>query len=253
MKADGFDWSRPLAGKKVLVTGASQGIGASIVEVMARDGAELICLDIPQASAALEAVTKRVNGRSIALDLTTENASETLVEQAMSDGGWDIIVHNAGITRDKTVANMKTELWSSVININLSSQERINQALLSSGGLNNGGRIVCVSSISGIAGNRGQTNYAYSKAGVIGMVQSLAPTLAEKNITINAVAPGFIETKMTATIPFSIREAGRRLNSMSQGGLPVDVAETIAWFASPASNGLSSNVVRVCGQSILGA
>jgi 3-oxoacyl-[acyl-carrier protein] reductase len=169
------------------------------------------------------------------------------------DGGWDVIVHNAGITRDKTIANMPPELWSSVINVNLSSQERINQALLSSGGLNNGGRIVCVSSISGIAGNRGQTNYAFSKAGVIGMVQSLAPILAKKDITINAVAPGFIETKMTAAIPFSIREAGRRLNSMSQGGLPVDVAETIAWFASPASSGLSANVVRDCGQSILGA
>jgi len=85
------------------------------------------------------------------------------------------------------------------------------------------------------------------------MVESLAPILAEKNITINAVAPGFIETKMTAAIPFGVREAGRRLNSMSQGGLPIDVAETIAWLASPASAGLTSNVIRVCGQSILGA
>jgi 3-oxoacyl-[acyl-carrier protein] reductase len=252
-EANGFDWSQPLAGKKVLVTGASQGIGASIVEVMARDGAQLICLDIPQAAAALDEVANRVKGRSLVLDLSAKNAAEMLVEQARNDGGWDVIVHNAGITRDKTVANMKPELWSSVVNVNLSSQERINEALLSSGGLNSGGRIICVSSISGIAGNRGQTNYAFSKAGVIGMVESLAPILAKNNITINAVAPGFIETKMTAAIPFSIREAGRRLNSMSQGGLPVDVAETIAWFASPASSGLSANVVRVCGQSILGA
>ena len=252
-QADAFDWSQPLAGKKVLVTGASQGIGASIVEVMARDGAKLICLDIPQAAAALDEIANRFNGRSLALDLTAENAAEILVEQARLDGGWDVIVHNAGITRDKTLANMKPELWSSVVNVNLTCQERINEALLSSGGLNSGGRIVCVSSISGIAGNRGQTNYAFSKAGVIGLVQSLAPILAKKDITINAVAPGFIETKMTAAIPFTLREAGRRLNSMSQGGLPVDVAETIAWFASPASNGLSSNVVRVCGQSILGA
>jgi 3-oxoacyl-[acyl-carrier protein] reductase len=99
----------------------------------------------------------------------------------------------------------------------------------------------------------GQTNYAMSKAGVIGMVQSMAKVVGPKSITINAVAPGFIETQMTAAIPFAIREAGRRMNSMSQGGLPVDVAETIAWYASPASAGLNGNIVRVCGQSLLGA
>ena len=99
----------------------------------------------------------------------------------------------------------------------------------------------------------GQTNYAFSKAGVVGMVQSHAPVYAAKGITINAVAPGFIETQMTAAVPFAIREAGRRMNSMSQGGLPVDVAEAIGWFASPASAGITGNVVRVCGQSIMGA
>jgi len=162
-------------------------------------------------------------------------------------------VHNAGITRDKTLANMKPHLWQMVVNVNLSAQERINDALVESGALSAGGRIVCVSSISGIAGNRGQTNYALSKAGVIGMVQSMAPLLASKGITINAVAPGFIETQMSAAIPFAIREAGRRMNSMSQGGLPQDVAEAIAWFASPASSGLTGNVLRVCGQSLIGA
>ncbi|MCB1660186.1 MAG: SDR family oxidoreductase, partial [Pseudomonadales bacterium] len=114
-------------------------------------------------------------------------------------------------------------------------------------------RVVCVSSISGIAGNLGQTNYAMSKAGVIGMVQSMSAVFREKNITINAVAPGFIETQMTAAIPFAIREAGRRMNSMSQGGLPVDVAEAISWYASPASAGVMGNIVRVCGQSLIGA
>ncbi|MQA27085.1 MAG: SDR family oxidoreductase, partial [Micromonosporaceae bacterium] len=116
-----------------------------------------------------------------------------------------------------------------------------------------GGRIVSVSSISGIAGNAGQTNYATSKAAVAGRVVSLAPAMRERNGTINAVAPGFIETKMTAKIPIAIRQAGRLMNSMSQGGLPVDVAETIAWLAAPASAGVNGNVVRVCGQSLLGA
>jgi len=252
-EATNLDWNTPLAGKKVLVTGASQGIGAAIAEVLARDGAELTCLDIPQASKALKAISTRLNANSIELDLNEAHAEQRLVEFAKENQAWDVVVHNAGITRDKTIARMSVEQWNSVVNINVSVQQKINRALLSSNSINDGGRIICVSSISGIAGNRGQSNYAYSKAGVIGMVQSMAPILAERDITINAVAPGFIETKMTAAIPFGVREAGRRLNSMSQGGLPIDVAEAISWFASPASGGLNANVVRVCGQSLLGA
>lgn len=247
------DWRRPLEGKKVLVTGASRGIGAAIAEVMARDGAQVICLDVPQAQAGLDEVAARIGGKALALDIGAPEAPAALVAVAQADGGWDVVVHNAGITRDKTIANMKDHLWQAVVNVNLSTQERINEALVAAGALKAGARIVCVSSISGIAGNLGQTNYALSKAGVIGMVQSTAPELARYGITINAVAPGFIETQMTAAVPFAIREAGRRMNSMGQGGLPVDVAETIAWFASPASSGLSGNVVRVCGQSLLGA
>jgi 3-oxoacyl-[acyl-carrier protein] reductase len=124
---------------------------------------------------------------------------------------------------------------------------------VSNGILGDGGRIVGLSSMAGIAGNRGQTNYAATKAGMIGMTQALAPELAEKGITINAVAPGFIETKMTEAIPLATREAGRRLNSLFQGGLPVDVAEAIAYFASPASNAVTGNTIRVCGQALLGA
>jgi 3-oxoacyl-[acyl-carrier protein] reductase len=251
--AKAIDWSKPLAGKKVLVTGASRGIGASIAEVMARDGAQVTCLDVPQAQAGLDEIAARLGAKALALDIGSMDAPKALVDAALADGGWDVVVHNAGITRDKTIANMKEHLWQAVINVNLSTQERINDALVESGALKAGARIVCVSSISGIAGNLGQTNYALSKAGVIGMVQSMAPVLAKKGITINAVAPGFIETQMTAAVPFAIREAGRRMNSMGQGGQPVDVAETIAWFASPASSGLTGNVVRVCGQSLIGA
>jgi 3-oxoacyl-[acyl-carrier protein] reductase len=247
------DWNRPLSDKKVLVTGASRGIGASIAEVMVREGAQVICLDVPQAQSELGLIAQRLGASAIALDISATDAPQQLVAAAKAQGGWDVVVHNAGITRDKTVANMKPHLWQMVVDVNLSAQERINDALVESGALGAGGRLVCVSSISGIAGNRGQTNYALSKAGVIGMVQSMAPLLASKGITINAVAPGFIETQMSAAIPFAIREAGRRMNSMSQGGLPQDVAEAIAWFASPASSGLTGNVVRVCGQSLIGA
>lgn len=246
------DWVKPLAGKTAVVTGASRGIGEAIAHVLSRDGAHVICLDVPQQQADLDRVAGEIGGSTLAIDITAVDAGQKIKEAAVAQGGVDIIVHNAGITRDKTLANMKPELWDLVININLSAIERVNDYLLEHDGLNANGRIICVSSISGIAGNLGQTNYAASKAGVIGVVKFTAPLL-KNGITINAVAPGFIETQMTAAIPFAIREAGRRMNSMSQGGLPVDVAETIALFASTASTGLNGNVVRVCGQSLLGA
>ncbi|MGC9669382.1 3-oxoacyl-ACP reductase [Planosporangium sp. 12N6] len=248
------DWSRPLDGKVALVTGAARGIGEAIARVLARDGAHVVCLDVPAAGQPLSAVANDIGGSALQLDLTAADAPQRLVGYFTErHGRVDIVVHNAGITRDKTLARMSQDKWDVLMDVNLSSQERVNDALLAADLLPEGGRIVAVSSMSGIAGNRGQTNYAAAKAGVIGLVQANAPVLAAKGVTVNAVAPGFIETRMTAAMPMMVREAGRRMNSMSQGGQPVDVAETIAWFASPASAGLTGNVVRVCGQSLLGA
>src|ERR1700743_1911363 len=246
-----IDWDLPLAGKTALVTGASRGIGAAIAATLGRDGAKVVGLDVPHAASELRAVVEALGGEALPLDITAEDAPDAIASHFK--GGVDIVVHNAGVTRDRTIAKMPEDRWTQLMEINLSSEERINDALLDSKRLNANGRIVCVSSMSGIAGNSGQTNYAASKAGVIGMVESLAPTLAKRKATINAVAPGFIETQMTAAMPIGPREAGRRLSSLSQGGLPVDVAETIAWFASPATTGVNGNVVRVCGQSLLGA
>ncbi|MCU9951582.1 3-oxoacyl-ACP reductase [Pseudomonas sp. PDM13] len=245
------DWSRPLNGLKALVTGASRGIGAAIAETLARDGAEVVLLDVPQAKDSLDALAARLGGRGIALDICAADAAAQLVD-ALPDG-LDIVVHNAGITRDKTLAKMSDAFWDSVINVNLNAPQVLTQALLDAGKLHDNGRVVLIASISGIAGNMGQTNYAVSKAGVIGLAQAWAPALGKRGITINAVAPGFIETQMTAAIPLTIREAGRRMNSMSQGGLPQDVAEAVAWFAQPSSGSLTGQVMRVCGQSLLGA
>lgn len=246
-------WDKPLAGKVALVTGAARGIGATIAEVLTRDGAKVIVADIPAAGEALSATANKVGGTALAVDVTAANAGEVIAEHVKRYDGLDIIVHNAGITRDKTLANMDEGRWDSVINVNLAAPQRITESLVASGALKEGGRVVDVSSIAGIAGNRGQTNYATSKAGVIGMVDAEAPKLAEKGITINAVAPGFIETAMTAAIPLATREVGRRLNSLLQGGQTIDVAETVAYFASPASNAVTGNTVRVCGQMMMGA
>jgi 3-oxoacyl-[acyl-carrier protein] reductase len=166
-------------------------------------------------------------------------------------GGVDVVVHNAGVMRDKR--RMDEGWWNTVLAINLTAQERIDDEWRALEAIRENGRIVCVSSMSAVTGNAGQANYAASKAGVIGMVESMVALVGEKSLTFNAAAPGFIETQMTAAMPIAAREVGRRMNSLAQGWLPVDVAETIAWFASPASGGVNGNVVRVCAQSLIGA
>jgi 3-oxoacyl-[acyl-carrier protein] reductase len=252
--AEVLDWERPLAGKVALVTGASRGIGEAIATVLARDGAHVVGVDVPAMASDLESVTGRLGGSSLTADITEEQAPATITSHLLEHhGGVDVVVHNAGITRDKTLGRMTEDQWSSVIEVNLTAPHRIDQELFGRDAVRDNGRVMCVSSISGIAGNAGQTNYSTSKAGVIGLVQAWTPALAKRGATLNAVAPGFIETRMTAAMPIATREAGRRMSSLAQGGLPVDVAETIAWFASPASSGVTGNVVRVCGQSLLGA
>ncbi|MFO2466352.1 3-oxoacyl-ACP reductase [Pseudomonas sp. 15FMM2] len=248
-----IDWGLPLKGRRALVTGASRGIGLSIAQVLARDGAHVVCVDVPQALESLQQAARQVGGTALALDITAPDAVAQVQAHIREHGAFDVVVHNAGITRDKTIAKMSEAAWRSVLAVNLEAPLQLSTALLQGQGVNPGGRIVCVSSISGIAGNLGQSNYATSKAGVIGLVQGLAPLAAVQQVTVNAVAPGFIETQMTAKIPLMIREAGRRMNSLSQGGQPVDVAETIAWLAHPASGAVNGQVVRVCGQSLLGA
>jgi 3-oxoacyl-[acyl-carrier protein] reductase len=248
------DPEKPLAGKIAVVTGAARGIGAAIARTLQRDGATLILVDVPAAGDQLAAVANEVRGTALQLDISRDDAGQRIVEHAAQrHGRLDIMVHNAGITRDKLLANMDQPRWNSVISINITAQLRINDALLSSEHFRESPRIVSIASTSGIAGNRGQTNYAASKAGVMGMVRSTAPHMAALGGSINAVAPGFIETEMTARIPFAIREIGRRLNSLQQGGLPVDVAEAVSFLATDAAAGINGEVLRVCGQNMVGA
>ncbi len=223
-------------------------------KTLARDGAHVVCLDVPAQGEDLSRVANAVGGSSLQLDITAEKAPAALAEHLSTrHQGVDIVVHNAGIIRDKTLARMSEAQWDSVLAVNVVAPARINDHFVEHQVLRTGGRIVGLASIAGIAGNAGQTNYGATKAGVIGLAQTLAPRLHSLPATINAVAPGFIETKMTASMPVTVREVGRRLNSLAQGGLPIDVAETIAWLAHPGSAGVSGCVVRVCGQSLLGA
>ncbi|TLM73106.1 3-oxoacyl-ACP reductase [Pseudarthrobacter sp. NamB4] len=248
------DPEKPLAGKAAVVTGAARGIGAHIARTLHRDGAAVVLVDLPVAGEHLAAVANEVKGTALQLDITRKDAGQRILEHAVQrHGRLDIVVHNAGITRDKLLANMDQSRWSAVIGINLAAQLRINEALLASEHFRGAPRIVSVASTSGIAGNRGQTNYAASKGGVMGMVRASAPLLAAVGGTINAVAPGFIETEMTERIPFALREIARRANSLQQGGRPADVAEAIAFLASDAAAGINGEVLRVCGQNMVGA
>ncbi|MCU1564405.1 MAG: 3-oxoacyl-ACP reductase [Arthrobacter sp.] len=248
------DPEKPLAGKVAVVTGAARGIGAAIARTLYRDGAALVLVDVPAAGDHLAAVANEVRGTALQLDISRADAGQRIIDHAVErHGRLDLVIHNAGITRDKLLANMDAGRWNSVTAVNIAAQLRINEVLLASEHFRSAPRIVSVASTSGIAGNRGQTNYAASKGGVMGMVRATAPLIGAHGGSINAVAPGFIETEMTARMPFVTREAARRLNSLQQGGQPEDVAEAIAFLASDAAGGISGEVLRVCGQQLVGA
>jgi 3-oxoacyl-[acyl-carrier protein] reductase len=199
-------------------------------------------------------VARRVGGSMLLLDVAAENAVDVLIEHVRSaHRGLDILVHNAGVTRDRTLAKMSEEAWDIALSVNLAAPLALTRGLLDAKLLRDEGRVVCLSSVAGIAGNAGQTNYAASKAGLIGFVRALSQEVASRGITVNAIAPGFIETKMTAAMPAAIREVARRLSALGQGGQPVDVAEAITFLAMPWADGITGSTLRVCGGAFIGA
>lgn len=244
-------FERPFEKRVVLVTGAARGIGAATARLFAREGAHVLVLDRPEDDAATSQLAREIGGTPVLVDITAANAPDVIAAAAKARGGIDVVIHNAGITRDKTLARMKETLWDQAIDVNLGAVVRITDKLEPL--LAENARVICLSSVAGIAGNLGQTNYAASKAGIVGYVEQLAQKLADRNITVNAVAPGFIETRLTAAIPVAIREAGRRLSALGQGGLPEDIAEALGFLASPGADGITGQTLRVCGGALIGA
>ncbi len=246
--------SKVLDGRIALVTGAAGGIGAATAARLAQEGARVVCLDVAAAADALHQTCSRVGAIPLMLDITAAEAPAQLGQFLQSRfGGVDIVVHNAGITRDRTLGKMSESEWDKVMAVNFKSIVAIDAMLLEQRLLRDEGRVVCLSSISGVAGNFGQTNYALTKAALIGYVNAQSRKLAARGICVNAVAPGFIETAMTGKMPFMTRELGRRLNAVQQGGLPRDVAEAITFLCTPGALGVSGQTLRVCGQGLVGA
>ncbi len=244
--------TRPLEGQVALVTGAARGIGQAIAERFAAEGAKVICVDRPGDEGPLSQVARAVGGVPLLLDVASEGAGAAMVAATEALGGLDVLVHNAGVTRDKTLARMAREHWDQALGINLGAVVETTKQLVHKG-LKPGARIVCLSSIAGIAGNFGQTNYAASKAGLIGFVAALAPRLSQRGITVNAIAPGFVETRLTQAVPVVMREVGRRFAALGQGGLPVDIAELALFLGSPGAFGVTGQTLRLCGGNYLGA
>ncbi|HAN32014.1 MAG TPA: 3-oxoacyl-ACP reductase, partial [Myxococcales bacterium] len=194
------DLSASLRGKVALVTGAARGIGAAIARRLGQEGATLVLVDRPEGLAGLDELLNEFGGSQLALDLLEPDAIEQVVAHvAEVHGKIDIVINNAGITRDRTLAKMSEQWWDMCIGVNLDVACALTSAL-SAKVMSSQGRVIHISSIGGISGNPGQTNYATSKAGLIGHAQAAAPNLARRGITINCVAPGFIETAMTAAM-----------------------------------------------------
>jgi 3-oxoacyl-[acyl-carrier protein] reductase len=246
-------WTRPLEGKVALVTGAARGIGEATARLLAAEGAHVVCLDRPADDGPTSQIARAIGGSVLLVDLADPAAGRVIADELQRrHGAIDIVVHNAGITRDKTLAKMSAEQWDQTVAVNLGAPIATTRAMLDKKVVKPGGRIVCLSSVAGIAGNLGQTNYAASKAGVIGFVERLAPEIAGKGITINAIAPGFVETRLTAAIPVMIREAGRRLSALGQGGIPDDIGQAILFLATPGASGITGGTLRVCGGALIG-
>ncbi|MBM6785130.1 3-oxoacyl-[acyl-carrier-protein] reductase [Collinsella tanakaei] len=240
-----------LTGKTAIVTGGSRGIGRAICIELARRGANVVFSYAGNAAAADETVklveAEGMAARSVKGDVTSADSAKELVEAARELGGVDILVNNAGITRDKLAARMSEEDFDAVIATNLKGAFLMTKAVLRPMMRAKSGSIVNMASVVGIMGNAGQANYAASKAGLIGMTKSVAREVAAAGIRVNAVAPGYIETDMTAAMPEAAQQAMCSMIPASRAGKPEDVARAVAFLVSDDAAYITGQVLAVDG------
>ncbi|MGE0088741.1 MAG: 3-oxoacyl-[acyl-carrier-protein] reductase [Bacteroidales bacterium] len=241
-----------LQGKTALITGAARGIGKSIALKLAEQGANIAFTDLQYNDAAIE-VEKQiqslgVKAKGYASDASKFEETQALVDEIQKEFGTiDILVNNAGITQDTLLMRMTEQQWDLVININLKSVFNFTKAVQKYMLKQKSGSIINMSSVVGVSGNAGQSNYSASKAGIIGFTKSIAKELGSRNIRCNAIAPGFIITEMTAKLPEDVRKSWEEQIPLRRGGTPDDVANVTLFLASDLSAYVSGQVVNVCG------
>ena len=240
-----------LTDKVALVTGAAQGIGKAVALLLARNGADIVVSDINLEKAEETAKEVQALGRkalATKVDVATLGDVEKMVEAILAQfGKIDILVNNAGIARDKLILRMTEEDWDAVLNINLKGTFNCTKAVVRHMSKQRSGKIVNIASVVGEMGNAGQGNYAASKAGVIGFTKTIAREFAQRGINVNAIAPGYIETPMTDTLPDKAKEELKRLIPMDRLGKPEDVAEAVLFLVSEASSYITGHVLNVNG------
>jgi 3-oxoacyl-[acyl-carrier protein] reductase len=244
-------------GKTALITGASRGIGRAIAEVLAERGADVIIADInePLAESTAKEISATTGRRALAVqvDVADLASCQQMVDIALAEfGKLDILVNNAGVTRDNLIIRMDEKDFDFVININLKGTWNCSKAVVRSMMKQRYGRIINVSSVSGIGGLPGQTNYSASKAGVIGMTKALAKEVASRNVTVNAVAPGYVTTVLTQDLSDDVKDFASRITPIQRWAEPREIAYAVAFFASDEAAYITGQVLRVDGGMLLG-
>lgn len=244
-----------LEGKVAIVTGAAQGIGRAIAEVLARDGADIVVADLdPGRSQETVAAITKLGRRAVNVKVNVAewNDVKNMTDQVLKDWGKiDILVNNAGVTRDGLLVRMKEEDWNLVLQVNLHGTFHCTKAVLQSMTKQRSGRIVNIASIVGAMGNAGQANYAASKAAVIGFTKSVAREYASRMVTVNAVAPGFVDTAMTQGLQQEVRDTLLKQIPLGRLGQPGDVAEAVRFLASEEAGYITGQVLHVNGGMLM--